>query len=109
MEPLWLLLARTLVSASGRFQGMSVPCYCFASTWSLNTLTCRLLDNQTQHEIPTPYFTLSDHTLPVTDIVCGAGTFPQCRILTASLDNSCKASITTPYLNVQALILTVYD
>ncbi|KAG9047524.1 Pre-rRNA-processing protein ipi3 [Tulasnella sp. UAMH 9824] len=47
-------------------------------------------DNDLQHEIPTPYCTLADHTLPVSDIRCGFGPFPTGRVLTSSLDTSCK-------------------
>ncbi|KAI0073256.1 WD40 repeat-like protein [Panus rudis PR-1116 ss-1] len=50
----------------------------------------RLLDDSLQHEPPTPFLTLTDHTLPVTDIACGIGLFPTCRILTASVDHSVK-------------------
>ncbi|KAH8111012.1 pre-rRNA-processing protein IPI3 [Phellopilus nigrolimitatus] len=49
-----------------------------------------LLANELQHEIPTPYCMLSDHTLPITDISCGIGSFPSCRILTSSIDHSVK-------------------
>lgn len=52
-----------------------------------------LLDNSTSMEIPNAYYTLTDHTLPITDIVCGVGAFPRCRLLTSSLDNSCKVSL----------------
>ncbi|THH02710.1 hypothetical protein EW026_g195 [Hermanssonia centrifuga] len=57
------------------------------SVWSMS----KLLDNATQNDLPIPLFTLSDHTLPVTDITCGVGLFPKCRVLTASLDHSVKA------------------
>ena len=50
----------------------------------------RLVDEGVQGELPTPYCTLADHTLPITDIVCGAGVFPSCRILTSSVDHSAK-------------------
>ncbi|KAH9935059.1 WD40 repeat-like protein [Amylocystis lapponica] len=56
------------------------------SVWSMS----RLLDDDLQNDLPTPYCSLSDHTLPVTDIVCGVGRFPSCRILTASVDHSVK-------------------
>ncbi|KAF7971945.1 hypothetical protein HWV62_19401 [Athelia sp. TMB] len=56
------------------------------SVWSVS----RLLDDESQNEPPTPYCTLSDHTLPVTDIVCGTGPFPACRALTSSVDHSVK-------------------
>lgn len=42
---------------------------------------------------PAPFATLSDHTLPVTDICIGLGPFPQCRILTASLDSTVKVRV----------------
>ncbi|GJE91052.1 WD40 repeat-like protein [Phanerochaete sordida] len=56
------------------------------NVWSV----ARLLDDSTQNELPAPYATLSDHTLPVTDLVVGAGAFPRCRVLTASVDHSVK-------------------
>ncbi|KAH7929113.1 WD40 repeat-like protein [Leucogyrophana mollusca] len=54
--------------------------------WSVS----RLVDDDLQNELVTPYCTLSDHTLPVTDIICGFGAFPTCRILTASVDHTVK-------------------
>ncbi|KAH9002183.1 WD40 repeat-like protein [Lactarius deliciosus] len=39
---------------------------------------------------PTSLCTLSDHTLPITDIACGFGPFPSCRVLSASTDHSVK-------------------
>ncbi|KAF9005985.1 WD40-repeat-containing domain protein [Cyathus striatus] len=56
------------------------------SVWSV----ARLVDDSSQSELPAPYCTLSDHTLPITDIVCGVGPFPKCRILTSSVDHSVK-------------------
>ncbi|KAJ7065191.1 WD40-repeat-containing domain protein [Mycena amicta] len=56
------------------------------SVWSVS----RLLDDDTQAELPAPSCVLSDHTLPVTDILCGVGNFPRCRVLSASLDHSVK-------------------
>ncbi|KAF9648637.1 WD40 repeat-like protein [Thelephora ganbajun] len=56
------------------------------SVWSV----ARLVDNDLQNELVTPYCTLSDHTLPITDILCSFGTFPTNRILTSSLDHSVK-------------------
>ncbi|TDL24019.1 WD40 repeat-like protein [Rickenella mellea] len=56
------------------------------SVWSLSSL----LDNELQNELPEPYASLSDHTLPITDIVCGLGAFPNCRVLTSSADHSVK-------------------
>ncbi|GAA5989796.1 hypothetical protein JCM10908_002326 [Rhodotorula pacifica] len=55
------------------------------SVWSIG----RLL-NASPMNPPAPFATLSDHTLPVTDICIGLGTFPQCRIMTASLDSTVK-------------------
>lgn len=57
---------------------------------SHNLLPHRLLDDDLQNDLPTPYCTFSDHTLPVTDIICGIGQFPSYRVLTASLDHSAK-------------------
>ncbi|KAF9480515.1 WD40 repeat-like protein [Pholiota conissans] len=56
------------------------------SVWSVS----RLLDEDMQNEHLMPHCTLSDHTLPVTDIICGIGIFPDCRVLTASLDHTVK-------------------
>ncbi|KAI4529027.1 WD40 repeat-like protein [Schizophyllum commune Loenen D] len=56
------------------------------SVWSVS----RLVDDDLQNELPLPYTTLSDHTLPITDITCGVGVFPQLRVLTASVDHSVK-------------------
>lgn len=56
------------------------------NVWSVS----RLLEDSTQNELPAPYATLSDHTLPVTDLVVGAGAFPKCRVLTSSVDHSVK-------------------
>jgi pre-rRNA-processing protein IPI3 len=50
----------------------------------------RLLDDSVRDEIPEAYADLSDHTLPITDIACGFGPFPSCRVLTASTDHSVK-------------------
>ena len=36
------------------------------------------------------YCTFSDHTLSISDIKCGVGAFPQCRVLTSSADHSVK-------------------
>lgn len=59
----------------------------------------RLVDDTVQNELPTPYYSLSDHTLPVTDIAVGVGRFPKCRILTSSLDHSVKvSSLLSPHL-----------
>ncbi len=60
----------------------------------------RLLDDALQNEHSTPYCNFTDHTLPVTDIVCGIGSFPSCRILTASIDHTVKVGALTPYLSL---------
>jgi len=51
----------------------------------------RLLDDDLQSEIPVSYCTLISHTLPVTDIICGVGSFPTCRVLSSSVDHTAKA------------------
>lgn len=56
------------------------------SVWSIS----KLVDHELQNELPLPQFTLSDHTLPVTDVFCGVGPFPKCRVLTSSLDHTVK-------------------
>ncbi|POY72909.1 hypothetical protein BMF94_4070 [Rhodotorula taiwanensis] len=55
------------------------------SVWAMG----RLL-NASPMNPPAPFATLADHTLPVTDVCVGLGTFPQCRIMTASLDSTVK-------------------
>jgi len=49
-----------------------------------------LVDNQLSFEIPSPYCSFSAHTLTITDIIIGLGTFPLCRIMSSSLDSSVK-------------------
>ncbi|CAE6428930.1 unnamed protein product [Rhizoctonia solani] len=70
------------------------------SVWSVASL----IDNQLQHELPVPYCNLSDHTLPVLDIVCGSGLFPDCRLATCSQDHSVKiwdlSSLSRPLLGI---------
>ncbi|TCD67587.1 Pre-rRNA-processing protein ipi3 [Steccherinum ochraceum] len=56
------------------------------NVWSM----ARLLDNTSQNDLMSPYCTLTDHTLPITDISCGVGVFPQIRVLTSSVDHSVK-------------------
>ncbi|KAJ7850065.1 WD40 repeat-like protein [Mycena olivaceomarginata] len=53
------------------------------SVWSI-------LDDDVASDLPLPYCVLSDHTLPVTDIACGIGAFPNCRVLSSSVDHSVK-------------------
>ncbi|GJN93910.1 hypothetical protein Rhopal_006969-T1 [Rhodotorula paludigena] len=55
------------------------------SVWSIG----RLL-NATPMNPPAPYATLSDHTLPITDICVGLGSFPHCRVMTSSMDSTVK-------------------
>jgi pre-rRNA-processing protein IPI3 len=54
----------------------------------------RLLDDGVQNENPEAYANLSDHTLPITDLACGFGPFPSCRVLSASTDHSVKVRLT---------------
>ncbi|KAK2463636.1 hypothetical protein APHAL10511_004387 [Amanita phalloides] len=81
------------------------------SVWSLS----RLLDDDTQNELPVPYCSLSDHTLPVTDIVCGVGRFPLCRVLTSSLDHSVKLwdlsskSLLTTFQYPKPIVILAWD
>lgn len=61
------------------------------------------MDDSRQKEIPIPYATLTDHTLPITAIALSAtGSFPtHTRLLTASLDHTVKLwslSSSTPTL-----------
>ncbi|KIJ62015.1 hypothetical protein HYDPIDRAFT_183001 [Hydnomerulius pinastri MD-312] len=56
------------------------------SVWSV----AKLVNDDLQNDLPLPQFSLSDHTLPVTDIVVGLGPFPKCRILTSSVDHTVK-------------------
>ncbi|EPQ56441.1 WD40 repeat-like protein [Gloeophyllum trabeum ATCC 11539] len=56
------------------------------SVWEVS----RLLDDNLQNELPVSYCTFTDHTLPVTDLVCGVGPFPTSRILTSSVDHTVK-------------------
>ncbi|RDX54287.1 WD40 repeat-like protein [Lentinus brumalis] len=81
------------------------------SVWSI----ARLLDDALQNEHSTPYCNFTDHTLPVTDIVCGIGSFPSCRILTASIDHTVKLwdpaskTLLTTFYFPQPIISVVWD
>ena len=44
------------------------------------------------YTIPVPVFSLSGHSLPVTDVYIGASG-PSTRVLTASLDRTCKVGV----------------
>lgn len=59
----------------------------------LKTKKKRLLDEEAQNDHIAPFFSMSDHTLPITDIICGIGVFPDCRVLTSSIDHSVKVFI----------------
>ncbi|GAA5846647.1 hypothetical protein JCM9279_003395 [Rhodotorula babjevae] len=55
------------------------------SVWALGRLLAATPMNP-----PAPFATLSDHTLAVTDVAVGMGTFPHCRVVTASMDSTVK-------------------
>ncbi|KAI9459038.1 WD40 repeat-like protein [Russula earlei] len=75
----------------------------------------RLLDDSLRSEIPEAYVHLPDHTLPITDIACGFGSFPSCRVLTASTDHSVKLwdlaskSLLTTYQFPHAITCIAWD
>ncbi|KAH8093781.1 WD40 repeat-like protein [Cristinia sonorae] len=81
------------------------------NVWSMS----RLLDNATQNQLVTPHFTLTDHTLPITDIACGVGPFPKCRVLTSSVDHSVKLwdlssnTLLTTFQFTRAISLIAWD
>jgi pre-rRNA-processing protein IPI3 len=77
--------------------------------WMLNAL---LDDGQT--ESPAPHYSWTDHTLPITDIQCGVGRFHGSRVVTSSMDHTCKlwdlstGSLLTTFLfptKITALVL----
>ncbi|KAK3807447.1 MAG: WD40-repeat-containing domain protein [Linnemannia gamsii] len=77
--------------------------------WMLNSL---LDDGQT--ESPAPHYSWTDHTLPITDIQCGVGRFHGSRVVTSSMDHTCKlwdlstGSLLTTFLfptKITALVL----
>ncbi|KAF9997696.1 Pre-rRNA-processing protein ipi3 [Entomortierella chlamydospora] len=53
--------------------------------WMVNSL----LDDS-QAESPAPHYSWTDHTLSITDIQCGVGRFHGARVVTSSLDHTCK-------------------
>ncbi|KAI8596593.1 WD40-repeat-containing domain protein [Dissophora ornata] len=53
--------------------------------WMVNAL---LDDSQT--DSPAPHYSWTDHTLSITDIQCGIGRFHGTRVVTSSLDHTCK-------------------
>ncbi|CAG8492759.1 11137_t:CDS:10 [Scutellospora calospora] len=46
--------------------------------------------NDSTDESPAPFYSWSGHSLPITDIICGIGSFRTARVLTSSLDHTCK-------------------
>jgi len=54
--------------------------------WLLNDL----INNQPTRNTISPYYTWTEHTLPITDLVCGLGLMNYSRVVTVSLDRSCK-------------------
>lgn len=73
----------------------SVPrSFFFLIFFSLSSqLFPRLVDSTYQNDVPEPFCSLTNHTLPITDISCGVGPFPKCRLLTASIDHSVKVGL----------------
>lgn len=55
-------------------------------------LAFSLVDELTD-DVPSPYYAWSEHSLPITDIVCGIGSFLTARVLTSSVDHTCKVSL----------------
>jgi len=91
-EQLLFLEVTILASASGLCLGQSDP---FSSSVQLLSppRPIRLTNEEFLSELPTPFCSLSDHTLPITDIVCGVGVFPNCRVMTSSADHSVKVRL----------------
>ncbi|KAF9996413.1 Pre-rRNA-processing protein ipi3 [Modicella reniformis] len=54
--------------------------------WMLNSL----VDDSYTDTSPAPHYSWTEHTLPITDIQCGVGRFHGARIVTSSLDHTCK-------------------
>ncbi|CAG8455492.1 7424_t:CDS:2 [Cetraspora pellucida] len=46
--------------------------------------------NDLTDESPSPFYSWSEHSLPITDIICGIGSFRTARVFTSSLDHTCK-------------------
>ncbi|KAF9435445.1 Pre-rRNA-processing protein ipi3 [Entomortierella beljakovae] len=78
--------------------------------WMLNSL---LDDSQT--ESPAPHYSWTDHTLPITDIQCGVGRFHGSRVITSSLDHTCKlwdlstGTILTTFLFPTKIVALAFD
>lgn len=56
-------------------------------------LVGQLLEHDTDQGRPSPLYSWSDHTLPITDIKVGAGSLTSARVYTASLDSTVKVDI----------------
>lgn len=56
------------------------------SIWSIP----RIVDYESEAEIPTPIHTLTDHTLPISALCLGVGPLTSARIFSASLDGTVK-------------------
>lgn len=105
-EPHYCQGVRTQVSACGLFPGEQLLCI---SGMPRNLIfPRRLLDDELQNDLPSPYTTLSDHTLPITDIACGIGPFPSCRVLTSSVDHSVKVKFCSITRSSLCQILTAF-
>src|SRR5260221_9494402 len=57
---------------------------------------CSIIDYAPESDVPTPLITLSDHTLPITDIQVGFGPITTARIFSASMDSTVKVWTTSP-------------
>ena len=55
-----------------------------------------VVDYASESDIPTPMITLSDHTLPITDIQVGFGPITTARIFSASMDSTVKVWTMSP-------------
>lgn len=69
-------------------------------------LLTKLLDEQEDITVaPSPHYSWSDHSLPVTDIVCGTGTYGSARIWTSSLDHTVKVGMLSRCYSITVLLL----
>lgn len=97
----WLGLAMLLLW----YRVVRMPCYTYGHYQGELALVSPLVGVHSQsgvHRIlssrrdpnlpPAPYATLSDHTLPITDVSIGMGIFPRIRLMSASSDGSCKVT-----------------
>ncbi|KAG0248460.1 Pre-rRNA-processing protein ipi3 [Mortierella polycephala] len=78
--------------------------------WMLNSL----LDDS-QMDSPAPHYSWTDHTLSITDIQCGVGRFHGARVVTSSLDHTCKlwdlstGSLLTTFLFPTKIMALAFD